>query len=27
MLDGFAALGDEDPMVIEYRRKLANALF
>jgi putative thioredoxin len=27
MLDGFAALGDEDPLVIEYRRKLASALF
>lgn len=27
MLDAFAALGDEDPLVIEYRRKLASALF
>jgi putative thioredoxin len=27
MLDVFAVLGDEDPLVIEYRRKLANALY
>jgi putative thioredoxin len=27
MLDVFAVLGDEDPLVAEYRRKLANALF
>lgn len=27
MLDGFAVLGDEDPLVAEYRRKLASALF
>ncbi|MGH2636571.1 MAG: thioredoxin [Actinomycetota bacterium] len=27
MLDVFAVLGDEDPTVAEYRRKLANALF
>lgn len=27
MLDLFAALGDDDPLVAEYRRKLANALF
>jgi putative thioredoxin len=27
MLDVFAVLGDEDPLVVEYRRKLANALF
>ena len=27
MVDVFAVLGDEDPLVPEYRRKLANALF
>lgn len=27
MVDLFAVLGDEDPLVIEYRRKLTNALF
>jgi putative thioredoxin len=27
MLDVFAVLGDDDPLVSEYRRKLANALF
>jgi putative thioredoxin len=27
MLDVFAVLGDDDPLVAEYRRKLANALF
>lgn len=27
MVDLFAALGDDDPLVIEYRRKLTNALF
>ncbi len=27
MLDAFAMLGDEDPLVAEYRRKLASALF
>ncbi|HEY7399570.1 MAG TPA: tetratricopeptide repeat protein [Actinomycetota bacterium] len=27
MVDVFAVLGDEDPLVAEYRRKLANALF
>jgi putative thioredoxin len=27
MLEVFAVLGDEDPLVAEYRRKLANALF
>jgi putative thioredoxin len=27
MLDVFAVLGDADPLVTEYRRKLANALF
>jgi putative thioredoxin len=27
MLEVFAVLGDEDPLVSEYRRKLANALF
>jgi putative thioredoxin len=27
MVDLFAVLGDEDPLVAEYRRKLANALF
>jgi putative thioredoxin len=27
MLEVFAVLGDEDPLVVEYRRKLANALF
>ncbi len=27
MLDVFAVLGDDDPLVTEYRRKLANALF
>jgi putative thioredoxin len=27
MLDVFAVLGDEDPLVAEYRRRLANALF
>jgi putative thioredoxin len=27
LLDAFAALGDEDPLVLEYRRKLASALF
>jgi putative thioredoxin len=27
MVDLFAALGDEDPLVLEYRRKLTNALF
>jgi putative thioredoxin len=27
MLDVFAVLGEEDPLVAEYRRKLANALF
>jgi putative thioredoxin len=27
MLDLFAVLGEEDPLVVEYRRKLANALF
>jgi len=27
MLDVFAVLGDEDPIVAEYRRRLANALF
>lgn len=27
MVDVFAVLGDEDPIVSEYRRKLANALF
>ncbi len=27
VLDVFAILGDEDPLVTEYRRKLANALF
>jgi putative thioredoxin len=27
MLDLFAALGEEDPLVVEYRRKLASALF
>ena len=27
MVDVFAVLGDEDPIVTEYRRKLANALF
>jgi putative thioredoxin len=27
MLEVFAILGDEDPLVAEYRRKLANALF
>lgn len=27
MLDAFATLGDEDPLVIEFRRKLASALF
>ena len=27
MLEVFAVLGDEDPLVPEYRRKLANALF
>jgi putative thioredoxin len=27
MLDVFAALGEEDPLVPEYRRKLASALF
>lgn len=27
MVDVFAVLGDEDPLVVEYRRKLANALF
>ena len=23
----FSVLGDDDPLVVEYRRKLANALF
>ena len=27
MVDVFAVLGDEDPLVIEFRRKLTNALF
>ena len=27
MLEVFTVLGDEDPLVVEYRRKLANALF
>jgi putative thioredoxin len=27
LLDAFATLGDDDPLVIEYRRKLASALF
>ncbi len=27
MLEVFAVLGDDDPLVVEYRRKLANALF
>ena len=27
LLDAFAALGDGDPLVVEYRRKLASALF
>jgi thioredoxin-like negative regulator of GroEL len=27
MLEVFAVLGEEDPLVLEYRRKLANALF
>jgi len=27
MLDVFAVLGDDDPLVQEYRRRLANALF
>ena len=27
MLEVFAVLGDDDPLVAEYRRKLANALF
>jgi putative thioredoxin len=27
MVDVFAVLGDEDPLVIEYRRKLTNALY
>ena len=27
MLEVFSVLGDEDPLVVEYRRKLANALF
>ena len=27
ILEVFAVLGDEDPLVPEYRRKLANALF
>ncbi len=27
MLEVFGVLGDEDPLVVEYRRKLANALF
>jgi putative thioredoxin len=27
MVDGFAVLGDDDPMVVEYRRRLASALF
>jgi len=27
MLDAFATLGDDDPLVVEYRRKLAGALF
>jgi putative thioredoxin len=27
MLDAFASLGDDDPLVLEYRRKLASALF
>jgi putative thioredoxin len=27
MLDVFAVLGEDDPLVAEYRRKLANALF
>jgi thioredoxin-like negative regulator of GroEL len=27
MIEVFAVLGDEDPIVPEYRRKLANALF
>jgi putative thioredoxin len=27
MIDVFAVLGDEDPLVLEYRRKLANVLF
>jgi len=27
MLDVFAVLGEEDPLVAEYRRKLASALF
>jgi thioredoxin-like negative regulator of GroEL len=27
MLDVFAVLGDDDPLVADYRRRLANALF
>jgi thioredoxin-like negative regulator of GroEL len=27
MVDAFAALGDDDPLTAEYRRKLASALF
>ncbi len=27
LLDAFASLGDDDPLVLEYRRKLASALF
>jgi putative thioredoxin len=27
MLDAFSTLGDDDPLVVEYRRKLASALF
>jgi putative thioredoxin len=27
LLDAFAALGDDDPLVLEYRKKLASALF
>jgi thioredoxin-like negative regulator of GroEL len=27
MRDVFAVLGDEDPLVAEYRRRLASALF